>query len=502
MYNLNSNRIDKVLLFQMYDALFDDVKRVFLNHSDREVLSECTETLQYMMGHSANESNDAEPAKTAKKGGRKKKVDTDVDEHDDTSTASLHNATIQKVDELTEELANAQLASQLAALKSSLEENADNVDLKLMYGLQNATVRLDELLRVVDVVGTLRDDPIKGDDGSEWESVSEVLIQVLEVVVNMASKDLDTLSEKGSTNGTSFTQDGETDATEGTRVLNELLEAALNGLGQCATWELKNIHASLPPKLETAGGETEGEEERTPSREDLPSKEARERFQPFVAKSQRVIDLAEAIIGVTEDGPKFTLSAKLTTMRSLLFQRRLVNGLILEKYSPDLQGEMDKAVQEDMVGVLMKAVEVFEFTSAKRQQAGVSFASLTPAQKEVARNFVLMLAADITALIKMEDMAGEMVDSFAQYFGVVDHLREEEVGEGRVPVLGTAWDGVTESALRDVVVGRVRELLGEFEGNVDHNDKMEVNRALHQIKKYFELACSAMYNSLKKVGNP
>ncbi|KAJ3053350.1 hypothetical protein HK097_004488 [Rhizophlyctis rosea] len=487
-------------MLKMYDALFDDIKRVFLNHADREVLSECTDTLQYLMGQSADEAKSAEPVKTPKKGGPKKTVDMDVDEHNDTSTTSLHNATKQKVEELTEELANTQLGSQLAVLKSSLEENADSVDLKLLYGLQNATVRLDELLRVVDVVATLGNDPIKGDEGTQWESVSEVLIQVLEVVVTLASKDLDTLFEKGLPNGTSsLTSDGETDGNEGTRVLNELLEAALNGLGSSATWQLQNIHASLPPKLEAAGGKTEEDEEGTPSPEEFPSEETREKFQPFLANSQRVTELAEAIIDVTDDGPKFTVSAKLAAMKSLLFQRRLVNGLVLGKYAPESQTEMDESVQKDMVGVLMKAVEVFEFTSAKRQQESVSFETLTPAQKDVARNFVLFLAADVTALIKMEDLNGEMIVHFAQYFGVVDHLRDEEVGEGRrVPVLGGAWDGLTESAVRDVVVGRVKELLEEFETDVDRDDEAQVNRALHQIQKYYGSACEVMFDSLKK----
>ncbi|KAJ3037712.1 hypothetical protein HDV00_001361 [Rhizophlyctis rosea] len=487
-------------MLKAHDALFEDLKRVFLKHADREVLTECTETFQFLTGSTKEEPKPTSASvETPKKPGRKKKASsTDSDDHDDASTASLHTSTKQKMEEFVDEVVTGQLANQLMVLNTAVEEG-EGLEMELLVGVRNAAVRLDVLSRVVDVSETLGDGPIKIDDGTEWASVSELLNQVLDAVITLASKRVDTLVRKGGEGSQdSVTTSGGGVGEEATRVVDELLEAGLSGLATDALWETTRIYASLAGKKRD--GAVDGEDVERDEEEDLgfglSSEELKEKFQPYLAKSRRVIELAEAIIDVPEEGPQFSVSAKLIAMKAMLGQHTLADGLLYE-ILPNAPAPIDTSFQKDMIDLLMRVVDLCEFTASKNA-LGVSFKDLSEAQKEVARNFILQLFAGITDLVRQDRIDPSSVVALAQYYGVGSEVRDGGQMD-HVALFGTAWDGIVETGLKYVVGTRVQVCLEDVEGvEEEKGNEGEMKRVVEGFRRACQGGCDVMFDCVKK----
>ncbi|TPX34625.1 hypothetical protein SeLEV6574_g08264, partial [Synchytrium endobioticum] len=217
-----------------YDSLLDDLKSLYLRHTEPSVLNEATKTLVYFAGGSTQvtppDATDSEKVKTRKQK-MKRSTSAKGDNASGNNTEVSLNATCRdKIEELAEDVVVNQMQKYLVAAKQAIEDD-DEIS-ESMVSLLNAMKRFEHLYTFIDVstFNILVGGDANGSQSSQNTSNTDTIFDMLTSVLDASLSVL-------------------TPATDAdvSRVATRTIEACLRLLSEEAVWQILNAAETLVP---------------------------------------------------------------------------------------------------------------------------------------------------------------------------------------------------------------------------------------------------------------
>ncbi|KAJ3162406.1 hypothetical protein HDU86_004886 [Geranomyces michiganensis] len=418
-------------MMKAYENLFDDVKRMFLKHSDRDVLTECARTLRYLAGIPNPDADDADGS--AESAG--------------VSASSLHAASMAKFEELAEEVVGTQLTSALKEMQILGETDGLQMDADHVFTLRNALRRLTLLESVLDL-GRLDEILKTGDEQVEWKNLFELLHEVLNVALTAVSKGR-AAADNGTDSNISF---GE--------VLDEVIEISLTVMCSDVTWTLrKYVQATHEDSgEETANATPVGDQDAmdldtAPVAKATPLKlHATQLIELYIDRNERLAQIAEAILASSEEELiKFNVGVKLTAFQVLMYVYMMSNGDVAASH-PRAARLPPADVQSSSVELVTRVIEVVAYrgreSPAEDQTAMSRVEKLTPEQLEDVRTQLAKIVGSLGKLIISGLYEERHIALLMQYYGIRDDMLAIAHPQGPLlPPFGTIWDGITDAAM-------------------------------------------------------
>ncbi|RKO93457.1 hypothetical protein BDK51DRAFT_37291 [Blyttiomyces helicus] len=478
-------------MLKAYDALFEDLKRIFMTHSNPGVLAECAQTLRFLLGSAEKPKPSASTAPTAIPARRRAPrgkaasgpVATGADDAD-ASSNSVNLSTLQKVEDLGEEIASTQIAGLLGELKTIVENDespsSETPIIETLTSLRNAVRRLAHLWNVLDLGELLASGLGGGDEESEWDSLFELQNKIMEAALTAVTKKIaEPEDAEEEPEEDSEVARSPAPLSEAAAVLDDIIETVLYIMNLDVTWELRKVFfaAAGPAALVPADADA------APPPPLNPSDPAAPPLTPFQTKCDRVIVIAEAI--VTNPAPlRFGLGVRLAATKVLTYIFQIVNS-DCSKVLPPIARTLDVNIQARATECVARAVELMGVPRRHRRNPQAPGPTvLHPLQAESGRMALLRLVADLSklAVVPSAGIADPSAMALlARYYNfhpdeptlsasatlpaqgspMVDALRPD------LDLFGLVWDGIADTFIRRVVWDRVHaaiDAVAEDEG--------------------------------------
>ncbi|TPX56362.1 hypothetical protein PhCBS80983_g04598 [Powellomyces hirtus] len=464
-------------MLKAYDALFDDVKRMFIKHSDREVLTECAQTLRFLTGKPVSSEMAADSQWSLPLAA-------------DTSATSLHATSLAKIEELADEVIGTQLAATLKQLQSATEEGLD-IDADVIFSLRNSLRRLNQLWKVVDLGGM--GSTIKAGDETEWNGLFELLHEVLNVSLTAVTK------RQGRE-----VADASDDNIGG--VLDDIIETTLHVMCLDVVWVLskgymqatqRKSNASADALDKTDAMEVDGEAEANVKNSTNPNQEEIDGLlETFIDKSDRLATIAEAIVaGDDTEWINFSIGVKLTAFQILTYLYLMSNGDAAHLFPHIVKSPPDD-VQAASVELLEKVVVAVSYTCrsspASIESTSMDFTKLTRDQLEEVRFQVSKLIAELGRLINSELYDHQHSILLLKYYGIHD---ADALTNMLLTPFGTIWDGVAEVTLNRVFVTRMQQATKAV---LDHDAEERKQNRLKAFKSTVTSLTDVLFEGLSQ----
>ncbi|KAI9014837.1 hypothetical protein BC832DRAFT_546605 [Gaertneriomyces semiglobifer] len=423
-----------------FDALLGEVTKIFIKHSELDVLDACVNTCRYLMG-------------------------VDGDKGEDENSSSLCASAKNKVEELAETVIGEQVVTSLSAVELDLENQ--QLDIGRLFALRNAVRRVVSLEKIADFGGVELDysksaaDESVGGRGA-FGMMNAVVNTTLAVVAKRQSYDL-----------------GEEEAANVGRVLDGLLAGCLECMCLDAVWELRKAFADVLGDDISSLTEGGDRDHVLPSPTTIQA--AEEKVHGFKAKTERLIPIVEAIVaGSSEEWISFGIGMRIAAFKVLNCLYLAINGDAGAVFH--IGQEVPEDVQEGLAGLMERIVELVVGGWWDGQYTINSTASVVKRvgaeEREVVRHEVLQMTADFGRLLVFDLIDTKYTVSFLKYFGAGSTLPDSlTVGGGEgvfangfavVDVFGGVWDGLSEEVLKEILGTRVATAVDQFltEGDV------------------------------------
>ncbi|KAJ3022534.1 hypothetical protein HKX48_005951 [Thoreauomyces humboldtii] len=423
--NIDVGMYLEMRMLKAYDALFDDVRKMFVKHSDREVLQECSRTLWCMTGGHAISGY----------GGT-------TEESQGASARTLYAGAIQKFEELADEVVS-ELASSLKEVQAAnLEDREPEID--QLFILCNALRRLFHLCTIVDLGGLVN--PVKMGESSQRSVVFEMLHEVLDGT-------LVTL-HKSSDDGDSQLISNRAD------VLDDIVETTLKIMCNDVVWELKKAFgeavAAQPQVPSPLVGDAD-ENETVPPKAAIPlneveAEEAEVLLETYNSKVERLIPIIEAIIAGDDRAGSynFHLGVKLAAFQEITFLYEITNGdaaivfpTIVKTPAIDIQESGIEIVGRVVAAVTYNGRDVPQAESLEPRPTN----KLTIEQIEAAREEVAKVVGDLARLVQRGLFDRRHAALLLRCYGIPT---EEGSARAMMQPFGTIWDGIAEQASKSI----------------------------------------------------
>ncbi|KAI8594100.1 hypothetical protein BDZ88DRAFT_503197 [Geranomyces variabilis] len=442
MRHLDVGMYREMRMMKAYENLFDDVKRMFLKHSDRDVLTECARTLRYLTGIDSPDAVDGEDAAA----------------DDDMAATSLHAASMAKFEELAEEVVGTQISNALKQMQAMGEAEGMQMDPDLVFTLRNALRRLTHLETVLDL-GRLDEILKTGDEEVEWKSLFELLHEVLNVALTAVSKSRVAADEGAESSVLGTCGD----------VLDEIIEISLTVMCSDVTWTLRKYvqaaqeasgHIDKNASAEPVDGPDAMDVDSAPAAKETAQKKfhATDLIELYVDRNERLAQIAEAILASSEEELiEFNVGVKLTAFQVLMYVYMMSNGDVAAVH-PGAARPPPADVQSSSVELIRRVIAAVAYRG--REPHRVEGSEETPSRLE--RLTSEQLEDVRTQLAKIVGSLGKLVISglyeerhialMMQYYGIRDDVlaapQQQQQPQGPLlPPFGTIWDGIADAAM-------------------------------------------------------
>ncbi|KAI9097007.1 hypothetical protein DFS34DRAFT_130683 [Phlyctochytrium arcticum] len=497
-------------MLKAYEVLLDHLGQILLTHSNCDILHECGMTLQYLLGSKKPVENDT----PAEEPPRKRKGRTRAESSpsgEDNSAATLHPTTIQKVEEIVEEVISNQVSRSLLDLEDEIkrnEETAEDMDTTALFALRDALRRLRELWKVIDLGGMPAVLSVgSGNDLEEWSGLFQVLNGVINAALGIASK----RQQASSASSTVPSYYNSVDY-----LIDELVGTTLHVMCLDVSWELKRAFSEATgASEEDADADEENSDERIPK--PVVGERADELLQTYRAKSARLFSIAEAIFTQSDaEWIVFRHGVKLAAFEMLGYMYLMVNGdaaVVLPEVARRVPDEVQRGIAEtlgEMTAALATVSPGAKFgSSIKTSDQSEASDNLTEfrndASIEEARHRAAKLVADLGRMVVFGLFDPQHAVLLLKYYGFGEvplYLRAVSARQLPAPILGTIWDGLAGESVKDIIGMRLKlaaeDVLDEVAAAEESGDRHLVQRQLHSFRDVVRQACQIIVEGLSQ----
>ncbi|KAJ3180044.1 hypothetical protein HDU87_002267 [Geranomyces variabilis] len=440
MRHLDVGMYREMRMMKAYETLFDDVKRMFLKHSDRDVLTECARTLRYLTGIESPDALDGDNSAAG----------------DDMAATSLHAASMSKFEELAEEVVGTQISTALKQMQVMGETEGVQMDPDLAFTLRNALRRLTHLETVLDL-GQLDEILKTGDEEVQWKSLFELLHEVLNVALTAVSK------------GRVAAEEGAESSVLGAcgEVLDEIIEISLTVMCSDVTWTLRKYvqatqegagRSDEAKSPAPAGGDDAMDVDSPPAAKDAAHKKlhATDLIELYVDRNERLAQIAEAILASSEEELiEFNVGVKFTAFQVLMYVYMMSNGDVAAVH-PGAARPPPADVQSSSVELIGRVIAAVAYRGRESPRVEGNEAtpsridSLTPEQLEDVRTQLAKLVGSLGKLVISGLYEERHIALMMQYYGIRDDVllaAQPHPPGPLLPPFGTIWDGIADAAM-------------------------------------------------------